>query len=538
MKRHLTEKQKNNPHKAAANVYGYEGLSVLERSFLELRFDEIDMWTQSGVLKEAMSGSSSSRRQYVRTLMSCFLLGMSKINAPAGAKPKFDEVINTLWKLGAANQNEQFPAWLLCAPTNAFMKRLLDLGANPHTESILKFNRNQVLSIEPLLKKLLNLESRALRQSIYCAEDQNVIDQEIDDLVLIVDRIIKTPGASQNVLDKNLGLITLYAFEGAASPAQKDRWKSWRDALLSQGAAPSFVRGGALGNLCFASPKQHMSLEDWAYARRKYADKEDMALIAAQFAEQAEADWRERSIEWMQTLTSTFIERNKASCAVSQPSEAANASLDQHGWERLISLPNGFELARELMKTSIDFPWESAGGGRQSGFNYLPSKPAVILNRFALLLEGAPIHKEWSRAMAGAYIERTRPSGRWRGGQDAVLTQGEVLDLFKISRMVKGDQLDQWMHDLVAKMPSIWNKSAATLDDRRKMVQTLDRADVWHNIFDNPRVNFSINGEDMSLSADFRGWFYGDIWDETGRDDWATPLIFHFYMRSNTFASR
>lgn len=82
------------------------------------------------------------------------------------------------------------------------------------------------------------------------------------------------------------------------------------------------------------------------------------------------------------------------------------------------------------------------------------------------------------------------------------------------------------MYDMVANLPSVWKKSGASVEDRRSMVQTLARAGVWDNIFEKPLINLSINGDDVSLSENFKVWFYGDVWSVKDKANWGDPVNF------------
>lgn len=128
----LTVSQSNNPHRTAR----VGKMSMLEYSFHHGNIDEMQWWIQEGVVVEAMSGKARSRRPYNVSLMHHLSrhLNYWGQHLDDEKRSSINEILETLWVLGADKATDHHNTWLRRLSGWAIADRLLDAGANPWIE--------------------------------------------------------------------------------------------------------------------------------------------------------------------------------------------------------------------------------------------------------------------------------------------------------------------------------------------------------------------------------------------------------------------
>lgn len=458
MKLALTDTQKKNPHRAVNNST-FGSLSILERSFAEHRFDEIQYWDEAGVLSEAISGNSASTRNYASSLAHYLISGLFKGKSYGRIYREknvalFDQVFMRLWELGARHQTQDHHTWLFQGATPTVMETLLDQGANPNLRSQPDFGESPLVNIINRFNEALGADKEFF-SGVYLLPKPG----DVERLEGIVDRCMLLPGATPTQLGATLQKVVRggLSFKHTSSPM----WKKWRDHLLKAGADVSLEK--TVQALIYSGPYYRSDFTLSEMARGALETKSDqerantnLKAFGDQLWEAYTNKWMDESMPWLQAILP----------ALKKAKRNENDTISVNGWECLVKIPNGGEIGTKLLKSvKMDVPWGTTQqtwrpsgfhSNRDDGFRIITGhaqerhpESLRVLQKWA---ETKPVSSAWMTLAAKEYLSGTYVRGDQKK-YGAVACASEIDILLSVSnwdpdQSVNGGWVMPWLIDI------------------------------------------------------------------------------------------
>lgn len=389
----LTLTQANNPHRTTPHTHVPQ--SYLEESFSRGNLEEIEYWIQSGVVAQALSGQSKSRRDYATSLMEYFSLWLADRHSVSEPE-RINKIIDTLWEGGAKDKVERHSTWLARMIVWPIADRLLDRGVNPWEAARVLEIPQKSGSPKRYVRsgnhsEFPNAMLAGLHALVHAEEniDHSTLGMDKDQLAGLEARIERmfgsfhTPGRDE--LQQALGLVVRGGLKAEIAQAMQRReddpwcrreqeqrvrqWTRWRDQLLAQGARALMGQGDALDELISVAPSE--PLNRWQIHGLEYKLANDLRTEQAKAqgvdwwtlplpavpedrANEIMLDllgrralgWQQASQRWLDALDGALSrpldERDR------QKLYFDNGAANGARWGKLLDAPGGFDLARRL----------------------------------------------------------------------------------------------------------------------------------------------------------------------------------------------
>lgn len=388
----LTLTQANNPHRTAPNTHVPQ--SYLEESFSRGNLSEIEYWIQSGVVAQALSGQSKSRRDYATSLMEFFSLWLAEQHLVSD-RERISKVIEVLWEGGAKDKVERHATWLARMISWPLADRLLDMGVNPWESARVLEIRHMSGSSKRYVRAKTHHEHKnamiaGLNALAYAEKNINdhlgIDKSQLSRLTARIQRMFlgsHTP--ERDDLQQALGLVvrgglqaeldTACSRGGEQAPGKTDQqqrvaqWATWRDLLLARDARALMYFGDGLDELILAAPSEPLSRwhihniehnlaqalrkeqalaqgkEWWDLPLPKLADEQANEIMLDQLGRRA-LGWQRAAHAWLDALDGAMSraldewDRQKL--------HYGNGAASGERWGKLLDAPGGLDLVKRM----------------------------------------------------------------------------------------------------------------------------------------------------------------------------------------------
>lgn len=576
----LTAARLRNPHRST-QLRNHGTVSLLEQSFAVGNLDEIEYWIDSGVVPEALAGKARSRRVYTQSLMDCFARAAIWRSAHENKnRLRMQRVVETLWEGGAKQHVERYDHWLHAFMALPFADTLMEHGANPWSRTDEGYLSDTTSSVcHAMYQVWANRKLRAVEQ----VQDEMFSDSLIE-LATRIDRCLDHPGHNPKALNEALAQVMTGMLQHGYTKRSDQLWRGWRERLLAMGATATFNEYDALDVLVRAAPDTPLRLIDiwderfrmrqakreairaqepansYRYIEMPELTAEEDRKLAEQARDRRAMRWIKLAHEWLDVLTPGL---NKPRSEEEINSTGMRGSHWPQGWVKLADCAGGTEVGERLVallsKRGQPLPWHNDPGFSRN-VNECANMVTIFEQRRSVrkmetLLrwlacdntERGATHPAWRTAMASAWLGYSpsvddgqvpgmdldlsdepgrRVEWRRRPDNETFLPSPREMDqLLQLAgpgavQPITGKEFN-WIQGLLRDLPRLWARDDTPLEQRRVLLEVMDRHDVLGRIMTGLGILATAKGQAdeaqesvQAINATMAAWFTGWVKDQ------------------------